>query len=159
MNELKISGPVTPGLNQYESQVGTYGAAHTFEQSANGYDPSIGRVVVEQSNNGLVVALTNGVATASVKTSPGFVKGVTVTVLGAIVTPTHLAIYDNTAASGTLLELIALDTTGKTTWIDTDCLATTGIYLATVTVANATGVPTNAAPAASTSVVVGIAYR
>lgn len=50
---------------------GVGGAIYTAEQTAGGYDPSVGRVVVEQSNNYSTAALaisTNFV----VKAAPGF---------------------------------------------------------------------------------------
>lgn len=132
-------------------------ALHTIEQGMVGYDPSTGRVPVEQANTGFYTVLTNSTYTAQVKAAPGFVKGITITPFGTL-TATHVAIYDSTTASGTLIDVIKIPAS-ETEWIDEDTLATTGIYVALCTVNATTGVVTNAAAGASGCVGVSVAYR
>lgn len=131
--------------------------ARTFEQGMVGYDPSTGRVPVEQANSCSYNVLTNSTYTAAVKAAPGFVKGITITPFGTL-TATHLAIYDSTTASGTLIDVIKIPAS-ETEWIDEDTLATTGIYVALCTVNATTGVVANAAAGASGCVGVSVAYR
>lgn len=131
----------------------------TVEQTAQGFDPSTGRVPVEQMNNGAFSTLTNSTYTAVVKAAPGYVKGVTISTHGTV-TATHLVIYDNTAASGSnIIDLLKLPPTTETLWIDEDTLATTGISIALCTVNPTTGAITNAAAGPSGCVTCSIAYR
>jgi hypothetical protein len=99
--------------DQWEGSIGNVTAGRvgdSFEQTATGYDPSIGRVVVEQSNNAGVAFLNNvnnGVVT--VKASPGYIHDVNVLLLGALSgAATHIVMWDNTAGSGTVLGIIPL---------------------------------------------------
>lgn len=143
-----------------ERQFAAAGALHrTMEEAATGYDPSIGRTPVEQGNNGSYNVLTNASFTAIIKSAPGFMRGVTITTHGTL-SATHLVIYDNTAASGTvILDVIKLPPTTETKWIDEDTLFVTGLSVALCTVNATTGAVTNAAAGASGCVSVGISYR
>jgi hypothetical protein len=105
-----------PGL-QEETNV-TTGSAHTFEQSANGYDPSIGRVITENSNNYARVPAAAGLA---VKASPGFLKSVICLVGGT------LRVEDAIATGGTGFMGVAVTLTAGQV-IEFNALMTTGIY-------------------------------
>ena len=146
-----------------ETLKGTAGAGHTYEQSAAGYDPSIGRVVIEQSNNGSYGTIKTGVVTLpGVKASPGFLKGVTIAGFGTVPAGTYLIIYDATTAAGTAIldQILVPAANTETKWIDEDCLFTTGLSFGLATV-SADGVLTAVAAITAGTYSVGIscAYR
>lgn len=137
------------------------GSLATFETSSMGFDPSTGRTPVELANNAGYVVLSSTNATSVVKAAPGFLHAVSITVAGALATATHLALYDNTAASGTaLLGMITLPAGGApSVTVQLNELFTSGLSIAPVTLAAATGSPSNVAPTTGYSVLVTVAYR
>lgn len=148
--------------NTFEANKGTGGAQHVFEQSATGFEPSINRVVVEQSNNGTVSLLKTGAVTApGVKASPGFLKGVTVTGNGAVPAGTCLIIYDSLTAAAPILDVIKVPTSAeKTVWVDEDVLFVTGLSFGLGTYdADGTLTAVTVITPALYSVLVGSAYR
>jgi len=134
------------------------GALNTFETAAMGYDPSIGRTAVEQSNNPIAAVFVNGTTAITIKAAPGFLHTLSLTVVGAP-TATHLAVYDNTAGSGTVLAVLPLPAAGTPHNVVLDVLFSTGLTLvpATYTAGNTT--PTAGALTNATTISVAGAYR
>ena len=140
----------------------TSGGLNTFETAAMGYDPSTGRTPVEMTNNCQFAALTTASSTLVAKSAPGFLRSLSITVLGTLAGATHLALYDNTSASGSaLLHVIALPAGGAPTiQVPMDCLFNTGLSIATCTMAGNVATPTNTVPSGSTATVaVNLSYR
>ena len=100
-------------------------ALHTFEQSASGFDPSIGRTPVEQSNNYDTAACavnTNRV----VKASPGFLHSIILAAGKAY----QFEIHDNaTTNSGLVFASGAIAAPAVPLVIELNALMTAGITL------------------------------
>jgi hypothetical protein len=139
------------------------GALTTFEMAAMGYDPSTGRTPVEQTNNNVSALLSTASQTLVVKAAPGFLHTLTVSCPVAGAVGTHLALYDNSAASGTAyLGFIPLPAAGAApVQVTLDCLFATGLSIAPVNLSIASGVvtPTNQAQIATSGVLVSASYR
>jgi len=73
--------------------------------------------------------LRNAAASAIIKNSPGFLKGISLGVLGTLATATHLVIFDNIAASGTVAAYIPL---ANRDFIECDFEFYSGLTIATV---------------------------
>jgi len=135
------------------------GALNTFETAAMGFDPSIGRTPVEQSNNSSFLVLTNSTVSVVVKAAPGFVHALNLTVVGANAAATHLALYDNIVASGSPLHIVPLPAAGAVSpTIVLDALFTVGLSVIPVTV-SAAGVATAAASLTGMAILLNISYR
>lgn len=135
------------------------GALSTFETAAMGYDPSIGRTPVELSNSAGSALLTNTTLSATIKAAPGFMHGLSVTVVGSNAAATHLAIYDNSAPSGNPLHVLPLPAPGAVMpTMMFDELFTAGLTMAAVTVSNA-GVLTPAASLTGIAILLNVSYR
>ena len=100
-------------------------ALHTFEQSASGFDPSIGRTPVEQSNNYDTAALavsTNRV----VKASPGYLHSIILAAGKAY----DIEIHDNaTTNSGLVFDAGAIPASNVPIVIELNALMTAGITI------------------------------
>jgi len=108
-----------------EGVAGTGNALHTFEQSASGFDPSIGRTPVEMSNNYDTAALaisTNRV----VKASPGFLHSIILAAGKAY----DIEIHDNaTTNSGLVFDTGAIPASNVPIVLELNCLMTAGITI------------------------------
>lgn len=74
--------------------------------------------------------LRNAGASAVIKSGAGFLKGISLNVLGILATATHLVIFDNTAASGTVAKYIPL---ANKDFVECDFEFYTGLAIAPVT--------------------------
>lgn len=151
-----------------ERQFAAAGALHrTMEEAATGFDPSIGRTPVEQGNNAGWALLKTGEVTKTIKSAPGFCRGVTITGFGTVPAGTCVVLYDNTAASGTaILDIIKITEAAstangtRTLWLDEDSYFVTGLSIGLATT-NADGTLTavTSITSGTYSVGVGVAYR
>lgn len=125
----------------------------TIEQAAMGYDPSTGRTPVEQSNNAYSGAITTAAQSAVIKSAPGFLHMITVSVPVAGVVGTHLAVFDNTTATGTaLLGYIPLPAVGGAPQsVVIDALFSTGLAITAVNLTISAGVVTATAQTQATA--------
>lgn len=138
----------------------------TAEQTATGYDPSIGRVVVEQSNNASRALIKTGAVTAVIKAAPGFVQSVTITGFGTVPAGTCVVLYDNTAASGTVIGVIKITEAAstangtRTVEFSENSLFTVGLSVGLATTdADGTLTAVSAITAGTYSIDVGFAFR
>jgi hypothetical protein len=103
----------------------TGGSLHTYEQSASGFDPSIGRTPVEQSNNYDTAACavnTNRV----VKASPGYLHSIILAAGKAY----QFEIHDNaTTNSGLVFASGAISSAAAPIIIEVNMLMTAGITI------------------------------
>lgn len=153
--------------NQWENITCSGNAQHVLNQAADGYDASIGRVVVEQSNNYDSVLIKNGTYSKVIKPSPGYVDELTINGYGTVPQNMCVVLYDNaTAASGTTVDVIKITAAASAAtgiialYVPEHSLFTAGLTIALATHdADGTLTPVSAITAGVYSVFVGVAYR
>ena len=103
----------------------------------------------------------NASTSAVIKAGPGFLKGIGINILGTLATATHLAIFDNTAASGTVAKYIPL---ANKDFVECDFEFYTGLSICAVTLGldgsgNLTGGTSVVTPAVTWAIDYAVIYR